>query len=891
MQDDKVQSIWLKGGYKNCKELLFCHAYREHLSRETSFAQQSYLTTFLNQWETATYHGGVTEPNEIYIAGDINIDVFHGRWLHSDYPQIALSRMIKGICHSCNFHQIVNGITRAQFNSVTQTTDMSCLDHLYTNAKFRCSVPDIIPFGNSDHDVIKCIRYSKNPTSPARTICKRSYKCFEKSAFLQDVAVIDWFDVYECDDVDKATEIFTNKFRFVLNVHAPWVKFQERKSFTPWLTEETKNIMKERDFWKQTAKDLAISSNGCQAQSHAWIKYKELRNKVNNRKKYEESLYKAECLSEVADSPEILWKNAKSFMGWKSQSSPQQIQVNDTLVTSSRKIAHFMNEYFVSKVNSIRSAMNAAPFPTSKLKEIMRGKNCKMQLQHVGLVKVKRILNSLSNSRSTSVDELDNFSLKLAADFVAHPIHHIVCLSIIQNKFPESWKLSKVIPIHKKGDKIQRKNYRPVSILSPVSKVLEKVVYEQIYSYFDRNHIFHPNLHGYRANRSTQTALLQMYDRWVRAANEGQLSGIVLLDLSSAFDLVDPELLLQKLKIYKFDEDILNWVKSYLANRSQAVWIDNSLSEFRHCPIGVPQGSNLGPMFFLVFYNDLPFSVSHCAVDAYADDSTLTVSANSTEIIGDQLTEDCGTVVEWMVGNKLQLNTEKTHLMTVGTGARLRIQNDKVSVYMAGVELKESLDRCEKLLGCYIEPHLKWQKQIDSLLSRLQLRLNALEHLQSKVPVRIRKQIVEGIFNSVLMYCLPVFGGCDKRNINSLQILQNKAARLVCNAGWRIPRKELFAKVGWMTVRQLVCYHTALCTYRILSSREPEYLYSIMSRTNRSNRIIVPHTNLTLMQGSFCYRGATEWNALPEVVRSCQSITTFKLLLKKWIQENVEQFE
>ena len=159
------------------------------------------------------------------------------------------------------------------------------------------------------------------------------------------------------------------------------------------------------------------------------------------------------------------------------------------------------------------------------------------------------------------------------------------------------------------------------------------------------------------------------------------------------------------------------------------------------------------------------------------------------------------------------------------------------------------------------------------------------------VPVRIRKQIVEGIFSSVLIYCLPVFGGCGKREINSLQILQNKAARLICNAGWRIPRKELFAKVGWMTVRQLVCYHTALCTYRILSTREPEYLYSIMSRMNRSNRIIVPHANLTLMQGSFCYRGATEWNALPEVIRSCQSTTTFKLLLKKWIQENVEQFE
>ena len=193
--------------------------------------------------------------------------------------------------------------------------------------------------------------------------------------------------------------------------------------------------------------------------------------------------------------------------------------------------------------------MNSAVFPISKLSTMMRGKNCRMQLNHVSIEKVRKILKSLSSSRSTAVDELDNFSVKLAADLIVWPLHHIVCLSIIQNKFPQSWKYSKVLPLYKKGDKLERKNYRPVSILSPLSKVLEKVAYEQIYGYFTRNHLFHQNLHGYRRNRATQTALIQMYDKWVRAAHDGQLSGVVLLDLSSAFDLVDPELLLKKLEV------------------------------------------------------------------------------------------------------------------------------------------------------------------------------------------------------------------------------------------------------------------------------------------------------------------------------------------------------
>ena len=172
-----------------------------------------------------------------------------------------------------------------------------------------------------------------------------------------------------------------------------------------------------------------------------------------------------------------------------------------------------MNEFFVNKVETIRAGIRVATFSVSKVQEIMQGKSCRMNLEHVNILKVKKILKSLSNSRSTGLDELDNFSVKLAADYIAQPVHHIVCLSIQQNKFPHSWKYSKVLPLHKKEDKLDRKNYRPVAILSPISKVLEKIVYEQLYNYFTRNHLFHPNLHGYRGNRSTQTALLQMYDR------------------------------------------------------------------------------------------------------------------------------------------------------------------------------------------------------------------------------------------------------------------------------------------------------------------------------------------------------------------------------------------
>ena len=642
--------------------------------------------------------------------------------------------------------------------------------------------------------------------------------------------------------------------------------------------------------WKQKFKDLALVSQfACPAQISAWKEYKSCRNQVNNRKKYEEKEFKKAKMGEVADNPDLVWKSAKSFMGWKKQGTPAQISIGNKLITSAKLIAQTMNEFFLNKVQTIRAGMQPVACNMDKVNDVMVNKRCQMKFKHVTVSKVKKILKSLSNSRSTGIDELDNFSVKLSSEFIAQPVHHIITLSIMQNKFPSGWKYSKVLPLHKKDDPLDKKNYRPVAILSPLSKVLEKVVYEQIYGYFSSNQLFHPNLHGYRKSRSTQTALLQMYDRWVRSASNGQLSGVVLIDLSAAFDLVDPVLLLQKLRIYGFDDDSLVWIESYLTGRSQAVWIDHALSDFLTCEVGVPQGSNLGPLLFLIFFNDLPLTVN-CEADAYADDTTLTVTGSTVEEIGDRMTENCELVSTWMVGNRLKLNADKTHLMTVGTRARLHLQESQVIVRMDGCQLLESKDKFETLLGCQVEPNLKWHKQVEELIKKLKKRLTALQNLRNIIPFHLRKRITEGIFSSVLAYCLPLFGGCDKFEIEALQVMQNRAARLVTHSQLRTSRQEIFSQVGWMTVNQMVFYFSAISTFRIRQSREPEYLSDIMTSDNRAGRIIIPNTNLTLAKDSYCFRASAQWNTLPEHIRRNPRISQFKSQLKQWVLLNVARF-
>ena len=257
----------------------------------------------------------------------------------------------------------------------------------------------------------------------------------------------------------------------------------------------------------------------------------------------------------------------------------------------------------------------------------------------------------------------------------------IILIIHIINKTRHILKFSKIISLHKsaKLSSTERKSYRPVAILSPLSKIIEKAVYMQIYDYFTRNRILHPSLHGYRKNRSTQTALLEMYDRWVQAAHNGKLSGAVLLDLSAAFDLVSHNILIDKLKVYGLQNDILEWVQSYLTKRVQSVWIDHTFSSYLPCEVGVPQGSNLGPLFFLLFVNDLPFSLD-CEMVQYADDSTLTASGKCVEEISDKLQTNCETVKLWMEKNKQKLNPEKTHIILLGTDQRLNISQGKLQV-------------------------------------------------------------------------------------------------------------------------------------------------------------------------------------------------------------------
>ena len=281
---------------------------------------------------------------------------------------------------------------------------------------------------------------------------------------------------------------------------------------------------------------------------------------------------------------------------------------------------------------------------------------------------------------------------------------------------------------------------------------------------------------------------------------------------------------------------------SYLTDRNQAVWVDHVFSEFLQCDVGVPQGSILGPLLFLIYFNDLPSALAN-DVDSYADDTTITATGKTAEDISHSLTRDCVLVSDWMRINRLKLNPDKTHLLTVGTAERLRHTNE-LDVAMDNIRLQQDEDKCELLLGCRVQANLKWKSQTKVLISKLKTRLAGLARLKFVLNFTLRKIITEGIFNSVLVYCLPLFGGLDIGDLKDLQIMQNRAAQIVTHSPPRAHRSPVYDNLQWLTVNQLIFYHSVISIFKIRKSGEPEHLAGIFCKDSRNRRILIPNWNL-----------------------------------------------
>ena len=321
----------------------------------------------------------------------------------------------------------------------------------------------------------------------------------------------------------------------------------------------------------------------------------------------------------------------------------------------------------------------------------------------------------IKDSASVGLDEISSKMLKISAPVIVPYLTYIINRSLFENKFPNQWKMSKIIPIHKSGNTTSPNNFRPISIQPTVSKLLERFVQRQFMAFLEENSLLSPAQFGFRRKHSTVTSLVKVTDEWMKAIDEGKYTGAVFIDLKKAFDCVNHDLLLCKLRNIGVSEECLPWFADYLKGRFICTSLNSNLSTPLPISFGVPQGSILGPLLFIVFINDLFRYAGNCSIQLYADDTVVYFSGNDVDNIQTELNNSLFIIHKWMCSNKLTINFDKTVSFLIGSRHMLN-KHDKLEILINNIPIQQ-VDHV-KYLGFVIDNRLKWDIHTENLCSK-----------------------------------------------------------------------------------------------------------------------------------------------------------------------------
>ena len=526
-------------------------------------------------------------------------------------------------------------------------------------------------------------------------------------------------------------------------------------------------------------------------------------------------------------------------------------------------------------------------------------------------------MKELGNTTSSAHDRLDNLALKHGATTLHGPLTHIINLSIKTATFASKWKIGKLLPLHKgKGlHPDDPKSYRPISLLPVIGKMTERALQKQILEFMETSGQLNPDIHSYRKHHSTVTAMLQLSDAIFSGCDLKKITTLVTLDQSAAFDVLCHKILMRKLKLYNFDVKVLDWILSYLSHRSQYVSIGTRNSHYSSIKTGVPQGSVLGPILYIIYVNELPsiMNKTDCTetvhddktnlftdncekcgiIPTYADDSTIVISTSNRYEAQELIIDTTDKVKTFLDANSLSLNLGKTEILEAmvrqkrvrlpGFPPQLAVQNNDGTLKV--ITAKESC----RLLGANLDRDVTWAHHLETgekpLYTSLRSTLGILSHLARYLPQRSRLLLSNGLFISRIIYLLPMWGGLPSKDILKLQRLLNKCARMVLDKGRRTRTRELMTGCNWLYIKELIKFHSAVQVYKIINFEKPRNLRNKFT-LDADNRISAPVGRLKMVRQSFRWRVTETWNSLPDTLINTPKLSIFKKTLKKHLIES-----
>ena len=627
-----------------------------------------------------------------------------------------------------------------------------------------------------------------------------------------------------------------------------------------------------------------------------------LRNQVTQHIRKAKAHFIKDSVEENKGNPKQLWRVMQDLgcsKKCKTKETNIGINIDDSVCFDKGKVATHFNNFFSDIAENLVGRLPPIigkygyDFVKSFYQEKVSTIGENFTLSPVNEEHVLNLIMGLNSHKATGLDGLPARFVIDSADIICKPLTHIINLSIQSGVFPCDMKKAKITPIYKKKAKTDAGNYRPVSILNIISKIIEKIACEQLTGYLDSNNLLYELQSGFRSSFSTDSCLIHLSDFIRKQQDKGHFTGMVILDLQKAFDTVNHKILLDKLQAMGVGQIVVQWFKSYLSGREQLVSIADKRSDFRTVSCGVPQGSILGPLLFLIYVNDMKAAVK-CKLLLYADDSALLVSGKDVSEVERTLSMELGAVSEWLCENRLSLHLGKTQSILFGSKKRLTICSE-LHITCDGCVIGSE---CEvTYLGTILDQTLSGTSTARAIITKSTNKLKFLYRNARSLDRRTKTLLTSALIQCHFDYASAIwYSGLSKNLKTKLQIVQNKLIRFIL----ALPARahvgyEEFSKARMFPVHKRVDQLKMNHMFNIIQGISPAYLREdilLSDNSNHQTRSVtspscqIPRVNSSGLK-SFFFTAIKCWNSLPSCVRNIDLKQPFKSMLKKTIWDQM----